>query len=468
MSLFTRIIEPRKSIPLSRQVYSTRDLMKMMWPLMTEQLLQMIVGIADTMIVSHAGEAAISGVSLVATLYTVALYVFTALGVGGAVIISQYLGSGQSRKAEEATAQLYRLSAFISLALMIITLVFGPTILHGLYWKVTPEIMQAAETYLFILSFSLPMNALYNAGAAMFKSNGLMRTAMYISIAINLINIVGDLIGVFVLHAGVAGLAWPTTISWAVAMLIITGLSMKKKEGKTTLRMADLQRNISTVEKQILHVAVPNMLENGLFQVAKVVLAGVIATFGTAQLAANGIGQPIWNLSALIGISVGAAYTTVVGSMTGSGDMEAAEYYLWKLTRCTIVLSTIWNLALTLALPLILLVYDASAEVKALVISATILHNIFTAFVSPQAQAMPSGFKAAGDVKYPLVTALICTCGIRVAFTFLLGVGLGMGLMGYMWALCIDWSVKAVLMVIHAGRGSWKNKRIISYAGNEQ
>ena len=187
----------------------------------------------------------------------------------------------------------------------------------------------------------------------------------------------------------------------------------------------------------------------------------MIATFGTTQLTANGIGQTIWNLSAMIGLAVGAVYTTVVGRTTGAGDMEASEYYLYKLTRITIVLSALWNLILTLGLPLYMRFYSTTPEVLALVVSTTVLHNIFTAFVSPLAQSMPCGFKAAGDVQYPMVTSLICTCGIRVALTFLLGVGLKMGLMGYMWAMCIDWSVKAVLMVIHAARGSWKNKRII-------
>ena len=461
MNLFERIIEPRKGIPAARQPYSTREILKMMWPLLTEQFLQLIVGLADTMIVSHAGEAAVSGIALVAALYAVFMFAFNALGIGGSVIISQYLGSGQSDKADETGTQLYRLSALFSLACMVLTLVFGRAILHGLYWKVTPEVMKAAETYLFILSFSLPMNALYNAGAAIFKSNGLTRTTMLITVGINLINIVGDLIGVFVLDAGVAGVAWPTTISWAVAMFMITRLCTQKKVGRTSVNLLEALRPNRVIEKQILSVAVPNVVENSLFQAAKVILASVIATFGTTQLTANGIGQTIWNLSAMIGLAVGAVYTTVVGRTTGAGDMEASEYYLYKLTRITIVLSALWNLILTLGLPLYMRFYSTTPEVLALVVSTTVLHNIFTAFVSPLAQSMPCGFKAAGDVQYPMVTSLICTCGIRVALTFLLGVGLKMGLMGYMWAMCIDWSVKAVLMVIHAARGSWKNKRII-------
>ena len=461
MNWLMYIIEPREGIPAARQPYSTRGLLKMLWPLLVEQFLQLVVGIADAMTVSHAGEAAISGVSLVTPIYTVFLFAFNALGVGGSVIISQYRGSGQGKKADETAAQLYRLSALFSLACFALTALFGRSILHGLYWKVTPEVMGAAEKYLFILSFSLPMNALYNAGAAIFKSNGLTRTTMYITVAINLINIVGDVIGVFVLRAGVAGVAWPTTISWAVAMLVITGLCLKEKEGRTTVHLPEVLRRNRAIEKEILSVAFPYMVENSLFQVAKVVLAGVIATFGTATLAANGIGQTIWNLSAMIGIAAGTLYTTVVGYTTGAGDTEASGYYLNKLTRITIVLSTVWNLLLTLSLPFYMRFYSATPEVRALVVSTTVLHNVFTAFVSPIALSLPNGFRAAGDVQYPMVTALLCTCGIRVAFTFLLGAWLRMGLMGYMWAMCIDWSVKALLMVIHAARGSWKNRQLI-------
>ena len=461
MNLFYQIIEPGKPISASQRVYSNRDIMKMLWPLLTEQLMQLIVGIADTMIVSYAGEEAVSGVALVTVLYTVFLFIFNALGLGGAVIISQYLGSGQKQKADEAASQLYRLSALVSVGCAVFTLLFGPFILHILYGKAAPEVMRAAETYLFILSFSLPMNALYNAGAAIFKSSGRTRTTMHISIGIIIINIVGDSIGVFILHAGVAGVAWPTTISWTAAMAVITWLCLQEDENRPVVRLQDVLRRNSVIEIGILKVAVPNMVENALFQASKVILACVIATFGTAQLAANGIGQTLWNLSSIIGIGAAAVYTTVIGNTTGRGDMEASAYYLNKLIRITIVLSTAWNLLLTLSLPLYMQFYRVSPEVLALVISTTVLHNIFTAFVSPLAQSLPNGFKAAGDEIYPMVTSLICTCGIRVALTFLLGVYLKMGLMGYMWAMCIDWSVKAVLMVIHAVRGSWKNKRLI-------
>ena len=94
-----------------------------------------------------------------------------------------------------------------------------------------------------------------------------------------------------------------------------------------------------SMAKRILGVAIPNSVENTLFQVAKVVLGMLVATFGTSQIAANTTGQTFWSLAACMGISMGTVFITVIGQCTGAGDTEAAEWYMRKLTRLSIALS---------------------------------------------------------------------------------------------------------------------------------
>ncbi|MBR1659593.1 MAG: MATE family efflux transporter, partial [Oscillospiraceae bacterium] len=297
MSFLSRIITPQPELPAHRQLFSNRALATMIVPLMIEQLLQMVVGIADTLMVSYAGEATVSGVSLDTMLYTIFIYLFTAVATGGAVVVSQYLGNRDRKNADLSASQIYLIAGVVSLACMVLILLLGPTILNLLYPKVEPDVMSACRTYLWIVTLSFPANALYNAGAALYRSMGRTRTTMYVSVAMNLLNVVGNAIGIFVLHAGAAGVAWPTTISWYFAAVLMTALCLNPR-AQVTLRPAMALKPDGKMIRRILHIAIPNSIENTLFQLAKVVLGSLIATFGTSQIAANGIGQTLWSLAA--------------------------------------------------------------------------------------------------------------------------------------------------------------------------
>ncbi len=257
MNFITSWITPKPALSQDRQLFSNQALKAMIIPLFIEQLLQMIVGIADTLMVSYAGEATVSGVSLDTMVYTIFIYLFTAVATGGAVVVSQYLGNRNKEMADLSASQLYRIALFISAACSILMLLFGNGILSVLYPSVEPEVMQACRTYLWIVTLSFPANALYNAGAALYRSMGKTRTTMYVSFSMNLLNVVGNAIGIFVLHAGAAGVAWPTTISWYFAAVVMTGLCLNKNNA-VTLRPALTLKNDRSMDLRILRIAVPN------------------------------------------------------------------------------------------------------------------------------------------------------------------------------------------------------------------
>lgn len=188
----------------------------------------MLVGIADTFVVSYCKEAAVSGVSLVNSFNTIFLFLFTALSSGGAVIVSQYLGRKENATASQAASQLFSLSLLFSLAVAVVTVVGNEEILGFLFGRVEPEVMEAGITYLRISAYSYPLLAVYNAGAALYRSIGKTSTTMYISVLANFINVAGNCIGVFLLHAGVAGMAWPSFLSRGFSALLITGLCFRK------------------------------------------------------------------------------------------------------------------------------------------------------------------------------------------------------------------------------------------------
>lgn len=321
-----------------RAIFSDRDLKNMILPLFLEQLLVMLVGMADTFVVSYAGEAAVSGVSLVNQFNTIFIYLFTALASGGAVVISQYIGRRAMEDAGESASQLLLFSAGFSVILSALVLLGGRWLLRLLFGRVEPDVMEACVTYLRISAYSYPALAVYNSGAAIYRSLGKTEVTMYLSAVSNIINIIGNFIGVFVFHAGAAGVAWPSLIARTFSAVVITVLCFRKQNGVVYRRQWIFRWNGADM-KQILGIAVPGGLENGVFQLVKVALSSIVALFGTYQIAANGVAQSIWSMAALAGVAMGPAFITVIGQCMGNEDSDAADYYFKKLTRITLLLS---------------------------------------------------------------------------------------------------------------------------------
>ena len=457
-TLIARIIEPKQQIPEDRQMFTNHALKIMLIPLLIEQLLQMVVGLIDTMTVSYAGEAAVSGVSLDTTIYTVFIYLFTALASGGAVVVSQYIGARDQKKMTLSASQIFLIAGVFSIFCMVLIIIFRDPILYFLYSSAEDEVISACQEYLSIVAISFPANAIYNAGAALYRSMGRTDVTMKISIVMNLINIVGDTVGVFVLHQGVAGVAWPTTISWWFAAIVMTGLCFNRKN-LVFIRVKLILRPCFDMIRRILRIAVPNTIENGLFQITKVILSAMVSTFGIAHIAANGIGQNIWTLSATLLVSCGPVYITVIGRCMGAGDIEAADYYMAKLLRLTRLIAAIWNGVILAILPIILSLYQISPGTQRLVVITCLIHNIFSGTIQAYFNPLPSGLRAAGDVRYTMVTAIISSVICRMIFSYLLGVVLGMGVVGIVWAMIIDWAMKGSMIYARYRSGKWKQAR---------
>ena len=323
-------------------LFSDQELKKMIAPLFLEQLLVMFVGLADTLVISYAGESAVSGVSLVNQFNTIFIYLFTALASGGAVVISQYIGRQDMEHAGESASQLLVFSTAFSVLLGAAVLLGNEAMLRLLFGKVESQVMDACITYLRISAYSYPALAVYNAGAAVYRSLGKTNVTMYISVVSNVINVVGNVIGVFVFRAGVAGVAWPSFIARVFSAVVITFLCFREKN-EVVYRGKWIFSWHGSLMKSILNVAVPNGIENGIFQLVKVALSSIVALFGTYQIAANGVAQSIWSLAALAGVAMGPVFITVIGQYMGTGNTEAAEYYFKKLTRLTLLISTAWK-----------------------------------------------------------------------------------------------------------------------------
>lgn len=441
-------------------MFSNKDLRRLIVPLFLEQLLVILVGLADTFVISFAGEAAVSGVSLVNSFNTIFIFLFTALASGGAVIVSQYIGGKKKELAGESASQLLMISILFSVGIMVGILFFGYPLLRLLFGKVEKDVMDACMVYLRISAYSYPALAIYNAGAALFRSIGKTSTTMYIAVVSNLINIAGNVIGVFVLHAGVAGVAVPSLIARTFSAVAVTVLCFRKENGVYYRKQWIFHFNAGLL-KRILGIAVPNGVEQGIFQFVKVALSSVVALFGTSQIAANGIAQSIWSLAALVCVTMGPVFITVIGQCMGSRDTEQADYYFRKLLKITVLISVAWNAAVFVLTPFVMQFYDVTEETKKITIMLVLIHNIFNCIAFPFADPLGKGMRAAGDVKFTMVVSLATTIGARLLFSLLFAIVLNMGVIGIAWAMCLDWCSRAVIFYIRYRRGKWKQFRLI-------
>lgn len=302
--------------------------------------------------------------------------------------------------------------------------------------------------------------AIYNAGAALYRSFGKTSATMYISIIANIINVAGNLLSVFVLNAGVEGVAYSSLAARGFSAIAITVLCFSKYN-PVRYRVQWIFQWNKKLLRTILNIAVPNGIESGIFQLVKVALSSIVALFGTYQIAANGVAQSIWSLASLVCVTMGPVFIIVIGQCMGAGDVAAAETYFKKLTRITIIFAVAWNGLIFIITPLLLTLYDLPDETKDLVILLVLIHNIFSAFAFPFADPLGKGLRATGDVRFTTYTSLFTTLAVRLVFSVYFGIVLDMGVVGIACAMCLDWAVRGLVFLYRFRRNKWRQFKVI-------
>ena len=441
-------------------MFTNKDLRNLIVPLFIEQFLLMFVGIADTFVVSFSSEADVSGVSLVTSFNTVLIFLFTALSSGGAVIISQYIGSKNERAASRSAGQLLMISTVISVVMAALILVFRTQLLRLLFGSIEADVMAACESYLWITTLSLPFLAVYDAGAALCRSIGKTDVTMNVSIVANIINVAGNCVGVFVLNLGASGVAWPSLISRILSAVAVTAYCFQK-QNSVRYQLTDIFAWDSGLLKKVMGIALPNGVENGVHQLVKVALSSMVALFGTYQIAANGVAQSIWSLASIMGLAMAPVYTTVIGQCMGARDIDAANFYFKKLNKITLVLSVLWNALIFAITPLIVRYSAISPEAKELVIWLVLINNIFNGLAYPFAGSLGNGLRAAGDVRFTMLVSISLTIGARLLFSALFGLWLGWGVIGVAIGMSIDLVFRGAIFLWRLKSQKWTQFQII-------
>ena len=462
MQIANRNLNP-PAPPESARLFSRRDLVRLIWPLMVEQLLAILVGMADTMMVSSAGEAAVSGVSLVDMINVLINAIFASLATGGAVVTAQLLGAERRREAQDSGVQLIWLAAMISVGITVLALVFRQGLLSLLFGSIEPDVMEASLTYLFITGLSFPALALYNSGAALFRVTGNSRVSMYVSVFVNLVNVVGNAVCVFGFKMGVAGVALPSLVSRTLGAAVIL-LLLRRPDSALTFRGAPLRPN-GALMKRILRIAIPSGVEGMMFQLGRLLVVSLISLFGTTQIAANAVANNLDGFGVVPGQAMALAIVTVVGRCVGAGDYDQAAWYTRKLVLFSTAVMAVWNGAILLTLPLWLGVYNISAAASGLASLLVWIHNGLAIPLWSISFVLPAGLRAASDVRFVMITGLASMWIFRIGTSWLLGLLCEWGAVGVWIGMILDWVCRDTAYMIRYVTGKWRGKGISATRG---
>lgn len=438
----------------AKKLFTNRDLFKLFLPLSIEQFLEYLVGLADSIMVAFVGESAVSGVSLVDFVMALLISLFAALSTGGAVIAGQYMGKKQIEESKEAANQLVWFAGIISVIIMVIIYLVKPIILNGLFGQITGEVRGNANTYLMITALSIPSLALYNAGAAIFRTMGNSKLPMKIMLAMNIAHAVGNAILIYGFHFGTAGVAIPTLISRIAAAVIIITLALNKNRTIYIKKSLKHKFNLPMI-KRILSIGVPYGLENGLFYFGRIIVLSLVASFGTAAIAANAVSGTIVMFQVLPGMAIGLGLTVVISRCVGAGDYEQAKYYNKKIMGVVYVAHVISCAVVLVLLPFIMKVYGLSEAATLMTTRNVWWHGAFMVLIWPLAYTLPVTFRASGDAKFPMMVGILSMFFCRIALAYLLGFYFNMGMFGTWVAMFIDWIVKSVIFVYRYFSGKW-------------
>jgi Na+-driven multidrug efflux pump len=192
-----------------------------------------------------------------------------------------------------------------------------------------------------------------------------------------------------------------------------------------------------------------------LFYLGRIIILSLVATFGTAAIAANAVSGTIVMFQVLPGMAIGLGLTVVISRCIGAEDYKQAKYYTKKIMGIVYV-SHVISCALVLALlPSILNVYGLSEAATSLTTQIVWCHGIFMVIIWPLAYTLPVTFRASGDAKFPMIVGILSMFFCRIALAYLLSIYFNMGMFGTWVAMFIDWIVKAIIFVYRYISGKW-------------
>lgn len=454
------IFYDKSKVDYGNLLFPRRALWMLLIPLIIEQMLNSLMGMVDTLMVSRVGAEAISAVSLVDSINNLVLQVFAAMAAGAAIICSQYLGRKDEKGCNDAAKQIVLTVVVISSVIMIIGVGFRKPLLHLIFGSVEEAVMTNAQMYFLITALSYPFIALFQAGAAFYRACGNSKFTMKTALIANVANIVGNTLFIFVLQMGAAGAAISTLISRALCAFVVFYALRKPGYAIQLKNYFSIRPDLNLIVK-ILAIGVPSGIENGMFQFGKLAIQSTVSSLGTAAIAAQAMTIIFENVNGMAAVGIGIGLMTVVGQSIGAGRQEEAKYYIVKLAGYAEVAMIISCILVYIAARPVTVLAGMSEESTALCMQMILAITIVKPILWVPSFTPPNGLRAAGDVRFSMITATLTMWLCRVALSIFLMRVVKTGPIGVWYGMFADWGVRGGIFTIRFVRGKWLRFKVI-------
>lgn len=443
-------------------LFTNKALVGMTIPVILDALLAIVAGMVDSAMVSSAGEAAVSGVSLVDAINLLFITAFSGMAVGGSVVTSQYIGKRDYKHASASANQLLYLSTAIATVFMAVLLFLQEPLLRLVYGNVEQDVFENAKIYFFYTLLGYPFFAMGASGAAVLRSMGRTRQAVAITVLYNVLNVIGNALLIYGFQMGVAGAAISTTFSRVVYAGLGLWLAHNKALPAHFEKLLKFKLDFDVI-RRVFRIGITNGIEGALFHIGKIMISSLIATFGTVAIAANSVASTLNNIGWTIVGAFGTVLLPVVGQCIGAGELEQAKKNAKKLLlAATVTTFILFSGVFFLRGQLVRLfnfgpeALEASAYYTGVMALCSICSLYSFSFVPM------SIFRAAGDVRYTTPLGLSSMFAFRVALCYVINaIFPSAGLMCVCIGMWADWAFRSVMNIIHYRRGKWLHKQLI-------
>ena len=441
-------------------MFTNRMIRNLLVPVVLEQILNSIMGTADTMMVSNVGSAALSAVSLVDSINVLLIQAFSALAAGGAIVCAQYIGQRNYEKANMSARQVLFIITAISVVVSAVCLIFQKPLLRLIFGAVDADVMRASEIYFFFTALSFPFIAAYDSAASIFRAQENTKGPMTISMISNIMNIGGNAVLIWVFHLGVAGAAISTLVSRIFCAVVVLWQLRKDRQPVVVKDYLKIRPDWSMIGR-ILGLGIPSGIENSMFQLGKLAIQSTVSTLGTAAIAAQAMTNILENLNGIAAIGVGVGLMTIVGQCLGAGRKDEAVYYIKKLcviAEAIIIASCLIVYILVRPVTILGGMESTSAEMC--------IHMItWITIVKPVVWTMAFvpgyGLRTAGDVKFSMITSCCTMWACRFCLCVFLIRVLGFGPMGVWIGMFADWTVRGIIFTWRFHSRKWLEHKVI-------
>lgn len=434
------------------------NLFHLTWPIFLEVFLFMLMGIADTFMLSAVSDDAVSGVGAANQYVHIAILILEVVGNGAAIVVAQYLGSKRYLEASKISALAVTLNLTFGLIMSVIFVVFSRHMMVAM--NLQGDVLEHASKYLVIVGGGIFLQAIINSLSAIIRVHGFTKQTMYVSVGMNIFHVVGNYALIFgkfgFPELGVQGAAISSVASRFLALLVFFWLLYRVMEYRIEWRYY-ITLSKEYIQK-ILQIGIPSAFEQVMYQGCQIVFLYYVTYLGTESLAARQYAVNISMFTYLFAIAIGMGTAIIVGRFVGGNEKENAYTSVWSSVKWALLFTvTMVMLVILFRYPLMGLFTDNADIIKigaSVLVLSILLETGRTINI-----IVISSLRAAGDAKYPVIIGAFSMIAMSLPLGYFLVFELNMGLVGVWLAITADEWTRAVIMYFR-----WKSRRWERYA----